>query len=119
MPRAEDVIPLPDFRGIAGRVQQVSDLLEQGQGQLVYFENLRIGSCHKPSDPILLPPGVTEGPTYAEREQQLKEGIAALWKKNADIADELRIEAAKRRKAFERYHEQDDGTRRYATAPSY
>jgi len=104
---------LPDFLGLAARVQSVSNLLEQAQTQLQENEQTRIVNGKKPSDTLHGFQGQKGAPSYAERAQQLKDGIAALLEANEDIRDELTAEALKRRRARERHFEQDDGLSRY------
>jgi hypothetical protein len=110
-----DLPDLPDFLGIAARVQSVSDLLEAAQAQLQQLESMRIVNGHEASDPIATG---GDAPSYRKRMEDLTSGIRALMEANGDISDELTAEAVKRRKARERYHEQDDGLRRYTNTPS-
>jgi len=117
--KREADIGIPDFLGITARIQTVATLLEEGQTSLQFDEQLRIGNGHRPSDVHPHFANKMENPpTYAERARAIREGIHALVEANADIREELTAEAVKRRRARERYHEQDDGLSRYANTPS-
>jgi len=114
---AQQTVPdLPDFLGKTARIQSVSNLIEQAQAHLQDNEFARIINGHRESDPIIV--GRDDAPTYAERAKQLTEGMRALLSKNADIADHLAGEAARRRDARERAFREDDGLKRYASTPS-
>lgn len=98
---------LPDFLGKAARVERVGALLQSGQEQIAGLRAGMIANCHEDGDPIPTPPPPAgqEPPdteTYGERIQRLHEGMAALWRDNEDIREDLTAEAVRRRKVVEK-----------------
>lgn len=87
---------IPDFLGVAARVDSVASLLQGGQLQLQNLRYLMIVNRQTPADYV--PAGTDRGSiTYQQHFDALESGMRALMDENQDIVRELIAEAVIRR----------------------
>lgn len=91
-------LPIPDFLGTAARVETAANLIQAAQDQLQTLRATMLVNGHAESNQI---PGRDDDQQYGKRMQELTDGIARLMADNADIADDLAVEAVQRRRRVE------------------